>query len=89
MTERHYHERYLGLDDRGCFEAALADAGQTVDPRLDDLIARKAGPLLRGRRGRASLLPRRRRVPGDAWPVAGPWRSTRGRSGRRSSSPSG
>ena len=27
ITERDYHERYLGYDDRGCFEAALADAG--------------------------------------------------------------
>ena len=24
ITERDYHERYLGYDDRGCFEAALA-----------------------------------------------------------------
>jgi HAD superfamily hydrolase (TIGR01509 family) len=44
MTERDYHERYLGLDDRGCFEAALSDAGQEADrSRVDALIARKAG----------------------------------------------
>ena len=43
ITERDYHERYLGYDDRGCFEAALKDAGQQADrARLDDLIARKA-----------------------------------------------
>jgi beta-phosphoglucomutase len=43
ITERDYHERYLGYDDRGCFEAALGDAGQRADrARLDDLIARKA-----------------------------------------------
>ena len=43
ITERDYHERYLGYDDRGCFEAALVDAGQvTVRGRLDGLIARKA-----------------------------------------------
>ena len=43
ITERDYHERYLGYDDRGCFEAALADAGQNADrERLDQLIARKA-----------------------------------------------
>jgi beta-phosphoglucomutase len=38
-----YHDRYLGLDDRGCFEAALVDAGQGANgARLDELIARKA-----------------------------------------------
>jgi beta-phosphoglucomutase len=43
ITEHDYHGRYLGLDDRGCFEAALRDAGQSTDPaRLDELIARKA-----------------------------------------------
>ena len=43
ITERDYHERYLGYDDRGCFEAALRDAGQSADrSRLDGLIARKA-----------------------------------------------
>ena len=43
ITERDYHERYLGYDDRRCFEAALRDAGQFADPgRLDRLIAQKA-----------------------------------------------
>src|SRR4051812_30954336 len=43
ITERDYHERYLGYDDRGCFAAALGDAKQAFDEkRLDDLIARKA-----------------------------------------------
>ncbi len=43
ITERDYHERYLGYDDRGCFDAALQDAGRPADrARLDDLIARKA-----------------------------------------------
>jgi beta-phosphoglucomutase len=43
ITERDYHERYLGYDDRGCFVAALGDAKQTFDEqRLDNLIARKA-----------------------------------------------
>jgi beta-phosphoglucomutase len=43
ITERDYHERYLGYDDRGCFEAALLDAGQSADrERLDRLIAKKA-----------------------------------------------
>lgn len=43
ITADDYHGRYLGLDDRGCFEAALLDAGQGADrARLDALIARKA-----------------------------------------------
>jgi beta-phosphoglucomutase len=43
ITESDYHERYLGYDDRGCFEAALLDAGKLADPGyLDGLIARKA-----------------------------------------------
>ena len=43
LTERDYHERYLGYDDRGCFEAALADAGQCADrERIDQLIVQKA-----------------------------------------------
>jgi HAD superfamily hydrolase (TIGR01509 family) len=43
ISARDYHERYLGYDDRGCFEVALGDAGQSFDrSRIDDLIARKA-----------------------------------------------
>jgi beta-phosphoglucomutase-like phosphatase (HAD superfamily) len=43
LTAQDYHERYLGLDDRGCFEAVLAESGRVVDgPALDDLVARKA-----------------------------------------------
>ena len=43
ITPDDYHGKYLGLDDRGCFAAALTDAGQTARPaRLDELIVRKA-----------------------------------------------
>jgi HAD superfamily hydrolase (TIGR01509 family) len=43
ITERDYHEVYLGYDDRGCIERALLDAGQTAPrKRVDELIARKA-----------------------------------------------
>jgi beta-phosphoglucomutase len=43
ITQGDYHERYLGYDDRGCFAAALGDAGQQFDhERLNALIARKA-----------------------------------------------
>ncbi|MEA2695482.1 MAG: hypothetical protein QOJ16_4869 [Acidobacteriota bacterium] len=38
-----YYSRYLGLDDRGCFAAVLAAAGEpATPPRLMRLIARKA-----------------------------------------------
>lgn len=43
IDEHDYHGRFLGLDDRGCFEAALREVGQAADrARVDDLIARKA-----------------------------------------------
>lgn len=43
ITEQDYHERYLGLDDRGCFHAALKDVGKPCHrERLDTLIASKA-----------------------------------------------
>lgn len=43
LTELDYHGRYLGLDDRGCFEAALEDSGRSPSAaELDELIARKA-----------------------------------------------
>jgi HAD superfamily hydrolase (TIGR01509 family) len=43
LTERQYHEEYLGYDDRGCFEVALSRAGQAAGRgRVDELIARKA-----------------------------------------------
>ncbi len=48
ITAQMYHDTYLGYDDRGCFEHALADAGQTADAaRLDELIARKAARYFR------------------------------------------
>ena len=43
ITERDYHERYLGYDDRKCFESALLDAGQNASrERLDQMIEQKA-----------------------------------------------
>ena len=43
ISERDYHERYLGYDDRGCFAAALSDAKQEFNhQRLEELIERKA-----------------------------------------------
>jgi HAD superfamily hydrolase (TIGR01509 family) len=43
LDRRDYYSRYLGLDDRGCFAAVLAAAGEpATPPRLMRLIARKA-----------------------------------------------
>ncbi len=43
ITSEDYHGRYLGLDDRGCFEASLNDAGRDAGRgRVEGLIARKA-----------------------------------------------
>ncbi len=42
ITSRDYHDRYLGYDDAGCFEHALADHGQSYDQdRIAGMIARK------------------------------------------------
>jgi beta-phosphoglucomutase len=43
LTAEDYYGRHLGMDDRGCFAAVLAGAGETAAvPRLMRLIARKA-----------------------------------------------
>jgi beta-phosphoglucomutase len=42
LTREDYYAHYLGLDDRGCFAAVLAAAGEEASPRLMRLIARKA-----------------------------------------------
>ncbi len=43
LSEADYYSRLLGLDDRSCFAAALAQAGRRADPTyLMRLVARKA-----------------------------------------------
>jgi beta-phosphoglucomutase len=43
LSEKDYHERYLGYDDRKCFETVLCDSQKSTSPdHLDHLIARKA-----------------------------------------------
>jgi HAD superfamily hydrolase (TIGR01509 family) len=43
LGEDDYYRRYIGLDDRGCFGAVLARAGERPEPsRVMRLIARKA-----------------------------------------------
>lgn len=46
LTDEDYHAKYLGYDDRGCFTAALADAGRAELANAEfiaELIERKAG----------------------------------------------
>ena len=58
ITERDYHERYLGYDDRRCFEAALGDAGQSAGPRAARSADRPEGAAVcRGGRARLAVLP--------------------------------
>lgn len=43
LSEEEYYARHLGLDDRACFSAVLAAAGEPATvPRLMRLIARKS-----------------------------------------------
>ena len=43
LTKEVYMERYMGMDDRGCFRAVFEDnGGKLEDAKLADLIARKA-----------------------------------------------
>ena len=43
LSEQDYHERYLGYDDRKCFETVLRDSQKDANPGyLDLLIAQKA-----------------------------------------------
>lgn len=46
LSDEDYHAKYLGYDDRGCFTAALADAGRTELANdaavIAELIERKA-----------------------------------------------
>lgn len=69
-----YHEEYLGYDDRGCFEAALTDAGQEAGrARVDDMIARKARRYLEVAEGGLPFFPGAGEclaAMADRWPVA-------------------
>src|SRR4051812_41440611 len=74
LSERDYHERYLGYDDRGCFEAALADAGRAAPwAILDELVARKARLYLEAARTGLRFFPGAARslaALAGRWPVA-------------------
>lgn len=61
LTDEAYRQKYLGLDDRGCFIASFADIGDedlSRDPdRVNQLIARKAGYYLDAIKNDCRLFP--------------------------------
>ena len=85
ITERDYHERYLGYDDRKCFESALLDAGQNASrERLDQMIEQRHGDISRSLiRGCDTS-----RQPREHWVLrrqSGRWQSAQARCDRKSS----
>ena len=74
MDERLYHEKYLGFDDRECFETAMLDAGMVVDrERVDAMIARKAVRYFEVAEEGLRFFPRSAEAISslaDRWPVA-------------------
>jgi HAD superfamily hydrolase (TIGR01509 family) len=58
LTEKDYFERYLALDDRGCFTQAHADRSRELSPdKLSELIRRKAACVEAVMRERLRLFP--------------------------------
>lgn len=61
LTDEDYHAKYLGYDDRGCFTAALTDAGRVelaANPAfIAELIERKAGYYREAIEARFLLFP--------------------------------
>ena len=47
LNEENYYARYVGFDDKGCFEAVYSDNGRSFTPEtIGCLVDRKAGLLL-------------------------------------------
>jgi beta-phosphoglucomutase len=61
LSDEDYHAKYLGYDDRGCFVAALTDAGRveaaTNADFIHELIDRKAEYYRRAIKERCLLFP--------------------------------
>lgn len=61
LTDADYHDKYLGYDDRGCFTAALRDAGRAEDASneafIAELIERKAALYVKAIEDRCLLFP--------------------------------
>jgi HAD superfamily hydrolase (TIGR01509 family) len=74
LSAQRYHDAYLGYDDRGCFDAALRDAGRAAETRhVDRLIARKAARYVERAAEGLRYFPGAARCVAtlaDRWPVA-------------------
>ena len=58
LSREDYYQKYLGLDDRGCFSQVFKDVGRAmVASKLPDLIRRKNRAFLDHVRGRPFLMP--------------------------------
>lgn len=61
LTDEEYQAKYLGFDDRGCFQAVLWDAGReaesTDETRIAALIERKASLYVEAIKERYLLFP--------------------------------
>ena len=74
LTERQYHETYLGYDDRRCFEEVFKDSGQILAPeRASALVARKGDRYVERAEGGLRYFPAAAEcveAMADRWPVA-------------------
>ncbi len=58
LSKSEYYEKYLGLDDRGCFKAIWQEQGRVLSAKeMEELIHRKNEALLITLKGRSVLLP--------------------------------
>ena len=74
LTERQYHDRYLGYDDRQCFETVLMDVGRSPRPEeVEAMIATKADRYIPRAELGLRYFPDAARAVSDMasrWPVA-------------------
>jgi len=58
LDEKDYYARYLGMDDRSCFEAAFQDRGRELDDSaLGELVRRKARYYRNAVKDKIALFP--------------------------------
>jgi HAD superfamily hydrolase (TIGR01509 family) len=58
LTREDYYNKYLGLDDRGCFAQVYKDAGKVLQAtKIEEMLTRKNRALLETVKGQSLLLP--------------------------------